>query len=213
MTEPTTRAAVVLLHAAAAALPVVGGSVAVVLGAVEERRQARVAGMLDVAGTGLADQALDDLEDLLAHDERLQHLILDACEAAAGTRSTEARAAVGSAVAGALRGDPIDVEELVITAVEGLAVAHVKVIWGMRRQDLLPVQTKARGKYEGAAVEDRQLEALIEGLGTAVVPVLAELERRGLAQVVAQAYDPLAWRTWALTAFGREVAGRLGLPG
>lgn len=126
--EPTTPSGLVLLKMATSLIPVAGGTITVLLDAVEERRHARVRDALDAAGTVLTEQQLEDLEDLLAHDQELQGLLLDAVESAQRTRSEEAVQALGGSLGAALGGAPISQEFIVMRALDGLHVGHLQVL-------------------------------------------------------------------------------------
>ena len=80
-------------------LPRIGGVLQIVYADTMARRAARANDWAAGFAEGLTDQALADLEDLIAHDERLQDMLLEGLDAAMRTRVKGKRRALGALLA------------------------------------------------------------------------------------------------------------------
>src|SRR5688500_922658 len=91
------------VSAVLAAIPTVGGVLQVVYADTMARRAARAQDWAEGLAGGLSEGDVEDLEDLFAHDERLQDMLLVGLEAAMRSRVQAQRRALGAILGATIR--------------------------------------------------------------------------------------------------------------
>ena len=115
--------------AALALVPEWGGAAAVVHSAIWDTIRDRLQGYSDAVASGLTDEQLEDFENLIAHDERLQDLLRDGVQAASRTRDPLQRQMLGRILAGAVQHpETVDRLEVIQQSVAELLPAHGRVL-------------------------------------------------------------------------------------
>ena len=178
-----------VVKAGLAAVPVIGGSLATVVGDTLERRRERVAefGEAAVAALGSPESLLERLHD----DERVSDLFVDGAVAASGTSVQAKRRAMGRVVANAATDDAeVEVMQLVMSAFADLDAPHFST--------LAKIAEGGDGNPDWArSVAD-----------SAPVPVVAALVRHGTVETVGTMGGGQA--VSGLTSFGRLLLDYVG---
>lgn len=193
----------VILTAAVAAIPVVGGPVAVVTQALLGTRRRRLESYSLEVARGLTEEQVQDLEDLLAHDDGLQDLLLNGIQMAARTRHDTQRRILAGILADAIRApEDVDILEPLQEAVGDLLPAHGRLLRLFAdRPPLEPILETDLRAYEPelAPVIDELLARLVR-TGIIKEPPVLEIDGGSVGQVVE---DNDA--TYVLTDFGRRL--------
>src|SRR3954453_10371987 len=116
-----------VVKAGVSAVPVIGGSLATVIGDTLERRRDRVSEFGEAAVAALGSQ--EALLDRLQVDERVSDLFVDGAVAASSTSMQAKRKAMGKVVARAASDDAeIELMQLVMSALADLDAPHFSTL-------------------------------------------------------------------------------------
>lgn len=167
--EPPTRNQTVRAATAEliARVPIVGNALKVVFNDSLDRRAARREAWLDGLAEGLTQQQLDDLEELLAHDEQLQDVLWAGLEAASKSRLEIQRRAFGRILAAAINepvADERDITELLNLALTDMRPVHVETLAWLAAQSIEQVlvrKAEAREAQAGLAPDDPRVATLV----------------------------------------------------